>query len=224
MNAARAANALIVLIGMAVLAYGLAMTVSTPWGVSPWDVFHLGVAGRTALSLGQVAQITGVVLILAAWLIRRKHVTLVSLVNAVLVGLLIDFFRERGYVPYVDGWWGLIYLECGIVVFAAGMAMYLAPRMGAGPRDALMMSLADVLKLPPGRIRVAMDLAALGAGAALGGPLGVGTLIAALTLGPWVQLMMEPATKLCERVSSLGQRGSDGSTPIPANRSARRRQ
>lgn len=224
MNRARAVRALIVLVGMAVLAYGLAMTVSTPWGVSPWDVFHLGVAARTSLTLGQTAQITGLLLLAAAWLIRRRHVTFVSLVNALLIGFLIDFFRKNGYVPYVDGWWGLVYLECGIVVFAAGMALYLAPRMGAGPRDALMMSLSDALSRPPGPIRIAMDIAALAVGAALGGPLGAGTLIAALTLGPWVQLMLGPATRLTSRLAGESHRGSAGSTPMSANNAASRRQ
>jgi len=209
---------------MAILAYGLAMTVSTPWGVSPWDVFHLGIAGRTSLTLGQAAQATGLVVLGAAWVIRRRYVTAVSLANALFIGFMIDIFRENGYVPYVNGWLGLVYLECGIAVFAAGMALYLAPGMGAGPRDALMMSLAEALRRPPGTIRIALDLAAVSVGAALGGPVGAGTLIAALTLGPWVQLLLKPATRLSRALEQRFQRGSEGSTPSRANRSASRRQ
>lgn len=193
------------IVGMAVLAYGLAMTVSTPWGVSAWDVFHLGVVRHTGLSLGRVGQLTGLVLLVAAWLIRRRYVTGVSLANALLVGWFIDLFREHGLVAYVDGLAGLLYLEAGVVVFALGMALYLAPERGAGPRDALMMSIADRLGTGVARVRTVMEVAAVAAGALLGGPVGVGTVLAALTLGPWVARFLEPVRRLYRR--ALGSAG-----------------
>ncbi len=210
----RLIEAFIIVVGMAMLAYGLAMTVSTPWGVSAWDVLHLGVVRHTGLTLGRVGQLTGLLVIAAAWCIRRKYVTPVSVINALLVGWFIDFFRGNGLVVHVEGLAGLLYLEAGIIVFAAGMATYLAPQRGAGPRDALMMSISDACGVRVGPVRVVLDLIAVGVGLLLGGPIGIGTLIAAVTLGPWVQLFLTPAQRLCARLTYSGEAGS---TPNPSN-------
>lgn len=186
---------------MVVLAYGVSMTVSTPWGVSAWDVLHLGVTGHTPLSLGQAGQLTGLLVIGIAWMVRRRYVTIISIVNALLVGGFVDLFLKYELVPFVDGLWGLLYLELGVIIFAAGMALYLAPGLGAGPRDALMMSLSDAFGVQVGPIRIVLDLLAIGLGALLGGPVGIGTLIAAITLGPWVQVFIRPAAHLNEHNS-----------------------
>lgn len=200
------------IVGMAILAYGLAMTVSTPWGVSAWDVFHLGIVRHTGLSLGRVGQLTGLVLLVAAWMIRRRYVTAVSLANALLVGWFIDLFREHGLVQYVDGLFGLLYLEAGVAVFALGMAIYLAPERGAGPRDALMMSIADRLGTGVARVRTVMEIGAVGAGALLGGPVGIGTIVAALTLGPWVARFLDPVRRLYRRALEAAGAGLDFAT------------
>lgn len=180
-------------IGLITLAYGVAITVSTPWGVSAWDVFHLGVTQHTPLTLGQAAQLTGMVVIGIAWFVRRQYVTVLSILNAVLVGWFVDLFLKFELVPFIEGLAGLFYLELGVVIFAAGMALYLAPGRGAGPRDALMMSLSDAYGFKIGPVRMILDLIAVGLGALLGGPVGIGTIIAAVTLGPWVQVLFRPA-------------------------------
>lgn len=214
-----ATDLLYALFGMVILAYGLAMTVSTPWGVSAWDVLHLGVVNHSGISLGRVSQLTGLVVISIAWLIRKEFVTFISLVNAVLVGWCIDRFLHNGLVLYVDGTAGLLYLVAGVFVYAAGMALYLAPRRGAGPRDALMMSLSTALGIQVGPIRVFLDLLVVGTGALLGGPVGIGTMIAAVTLGPWVQRLLPVATALHQNVvAAVALRKTATSSPatIPA--------
>lgn len=212
--AALLAEGVIILVGIAMLAYGLAMTVSTPWGVSSWDVLHLGVVRHTGLTLGRVGQLTGLLVIAAAWCVRRKYVTGITVVNALLVGWFIDFFRRHDLVLYVDGLAGLLYLEAGVIVFAAGMATYLAPGRGAGPRDALMMSISDACGIKVGPVRVLLDLIAVGFGLVLGGPIGIGTVLAAVTLGPWVQLLLGPAKRLSTHITYKGEAGS---TPNSSN-------
>jgi len=66
--------------------------------------------------------------------------------------------------------------------------MYLNPRLGAGPRDGLMMGLVQRLGRPVYQVRGAIEVTVLVLGYLLGGPVGVGTLITAFTMGYAVQL------------------------------------
>ncbi len=196
-NAKRSLQSLVwdVLVGIftaPILGYGLTMTVSTPWGTSPWDVFHLGVVHHTSLSLGQVGQLTGLVLIFVSLALSRRYVRPLTIVNALAVGWCIDFYRAHEWTAQVSGFWGLLYLECGVFIFAVGMALYMAFDRGGGPRDALMLSVSERLHLPVGPVRIVLDLMVVSVGFLLQGPVGIGTILAALTLGPWVQWLMPP--------------------------------
>jgi uncharacterized membrane protein YczE len=73
-------------------------------------------------------------------------------------------------------------------VVGLGTAVYIGGAMGAGPRDSFMLAVARRLGLRVGTARTLIELGALACGAALGGSLGVGTLIFALGVGPAVEL------------------------------------
>lgn len=187
-------------LGLNVLSLGLAVSVSTPWGTQPWDVSHLGITLHTGLTLGQVSQLMGGVIVAVTLMLRGKGITLVTLDNILYIGFLLD--KLMPLVPYVSGWLGLCYLELGVVVTSIGTAMYLAPNWGAGPRDSLMLVLSQRLRMPIGPIRVGIDITVVTLGWLLGGPVGVGPLLAATTTGPWTQWFLRNITRAQNRLLS----------------------
>lgn len=60
--------------------------------------------------------------------------------------------------------------------------------MGAGPRDSLMVAVATRFDLRVGVARTIVEGTALIAGIALGGQVGIGTVIFALSIGPSVDV------------------------------------
>lgn len=193
-------KAIICFLGLNVLALGLAISVSTPWGTQPWDVFHLGITLHTGLTLGRVSQIMGGLIVLVTLLLRGKGITLVTLANILYIGFLLD--KLLPITPYVRGLAGVFYLELGVIITSIGTAMYLAPNWGAGPRDSLMLVLTQRLHAPVGAIRVAIDISVVLLGWLLGGPVGVGTLVAATTTGPWTQFFLRIITNAQQRLLS----------------------
>lgn len=183
-----------VLLGLSLLALGVAITVSTPWGTQPWDVLHLGLARLTGLSLGRVSQLIGGVVVLITLALRGKGITWLTLINVLLIGFEVDILLE--ILPYVEGVLGLVYLELGVIIVGVGMALYLTPEWGAGPRDSLMLALHQKTHIPIFQIRIALDSGVVIAGWLLGGPVGLGTLVAAFTTGPWAQLFLRWAARL----------------------------
>jgi uncharacterized membrane protein YczE len=75
----------------------------------------------------------------------------------------------------------------GIGLVAIGSGLYLMTRLGAGPRDGLMLGVHRRTGLSVRLVRTIIESSAVVAGYALGGTVGIGTLAFALGIGPAVQ-------------------------------------
>jgi uncharacterized membrane protein YczE len=166
--------------------WGVLLTVRADVGLGPWDVLHQAISDHTGWSFGVAAvSVSFAVLLLAAVLGERPG--LGTLMNAVIVGSSFDVFDRLNLAPNPHGGMGGVALDvAGIVVIGLASALYIGANFGAGPRDSLM--LAIVHRGP--RIAVAswaIQIAALSVGFALGGPVGIGTALFALGLGPCIE-------------------------------------
>lgn len=197
----------VILVGLGLMCLGLgtAITVSTPWGAKPWDIFHLGIVNLTGLSIGRVSQLVSIVAVCLALLLRGS-ITWVTVVNAVKVGFFMDLFLL--FMPYVEGIPGLLFLELGVIVSGVGMGLYLAPQWGAGPRDSLLLAVVRISGLSLSVACVIQDLLLVITGFFLGGPVGLGTLVAAVTSGPWVGFFVDRIRAKREAMEGTRQRSS----------------
>jgi len=86
-------------------------------------------------------------------------------------------------------WWLQVpYLLLGVLVMGFATAIYVGVKAGAGPRDSLMLAVSRRLKVPLRTARTGIEVIVVVVAWLLGGAIGVGTLIFALTIGPAVQL------------------------------------
>jgi hypothetical protein len=169
--------------GLFLVANGAVCTINASLGVSPWDVFHIGMANQTGLTIGRIHQLTGFTVLAVSYFFKvRIHIG--TLLNMIFLGLFIDMVITLDYLPYPDQIWTsiLLYLA-GVILFGLGVAFYISPNLGAGPRDSLMLALTRITRLKTGVIRTIMEIAVAVIGYLLGGPLGIGTVLFALTLG-----------------------------------------
>lgn len=169
------------------LCYGLSLRlmIDAHVGVSPWDVFHIGISRKTGLSVGQVSILVGAVLVAFTTLGLRERVGPGTVLNVILIGLVLDWLAPLSPHPTFWPWqWAQFGLGLLLIGFATGA--YVSAGMGAGPRDSLMLGLSRVLGWPVGRIRTGVELVVLLLGTLLGGPVGLGTLAFALVVGPSV--------------------------------------
>lgn len=167
--------------GILSLGLGIAMTLEAKLGVSPYDVLHQGLARVTGLSFGVVVVGFGL-LVLLLWIPLGQRLGIGTIINTLTVGFTVDVFL-RG-VPSPEALavrWA--YLLAGIVTIALGIGLYIGSGLGPGPRDGLMTGIA-AKGYPLWIVRTLLELTALAAGWALGGDVGVGTVIFALGIGP----------------------------------------
>ena len=169
------------LVGIPVLGVGVALTLEARLGVSPYDVLHQGIAHRTGLSVGTVVILVGFVILLF-WIPLRQRSGIGTVLNTLTVGLVIDLVLH--VMPEPDLLVARIpLLVIGILVTGLGMGLYIGAGLGPGPRDGLMTGIA-ARGFPLWAVRTVLELTALAAGWALGGNVGVGTVLFAFSIGP----------------------------------------
>jgi uncharacterized membrane protein YczE len=174
--------------GLVLYGVSLAMEVRAGLGLDPWDVFHQGVANHTGLSFGTVVIITGAAVLLA-WIPLRQMPGLGTVSNVIVLGLAVD--AALGVIPAAGPLPAQAALLLGgVLLNGIAGAAYIGAGFGPGPRDGLMTGLVRRTGGSVRVIRTGIELSALAVGAALGGSVGIGTVVYALGIGPLLHVLM----------------------------------
>lgn len=187
MNMARFFPRLIQTIGgLATCGVGVFMTLQPALGVSPWDVLHVGLAHHTGLRVGTAIIITSVAVLLLGLLLGVKP-GIGTICDILIVGSTVNLLLSLGLLANLAQ--GTLYLRIatfvgGVVITGLGIAVYVGAHLGAGPRDGLMVALHRRFHWPVWRARLAIELLGLTGGLILAGPIGLGTVLWAVLIGP----------------------------------------
>jgi len=173
--------------------YGLsaALILLSALGNDPWDVLHQGLSRQTGIGTGTWVCIVGA-LVLPLWIPLRQRPGFGTLSNVVVVGVVIEIALGAFDPPGAAGVRAAL-VASGVLLNGVATGLYIGARLGPGPRDGLMTGLAA-----RGRslraVRTAIELMVLLAGAALGGTVGIGTLVYALSIGPLAHVFVPAFT------------------------------
>ena len=175
-------------LGLFLFAAGLVANLYSGLGMSPWGVLTIGIEQHMPLTFGQTSQMIGLMVLAIGWALGFAP-GFGTIANMYLIGTFIDLIMARGLLPSptspIEQYTMLFF---SIILIGVASYLYLRVRLGAGPRDGLMMGLVKKLDRPVSTIRGALEVTVLIIGYLLGGPVGIGTVLNALLLGVSVQL------------------------------------
>jgi uncharacterized membrane protein YczE len=165
------------------LLYGVSssLLVLAGLGLDPWDVFHQGLSRTFGLAIGTWAILIGVV-VLVLWVPLRQRPGIGTLSNVVLVGGTMDIVLGQVHAPHAMAA-RIACLVGGVFLNGVATGAYIGAGLGPGPRDGLMTGFAargHSIRL----VRTGIELVVLATGWLLGGTVGVGTVVYALSIGP----------------------------------------
>jgi len=185
------------LLGLAIFGAGEALLVASTLGNSPWTVLAEGLGEHTEIGVGAATVVLSVA-VLALWLPLRQRPGLGTVLNALLVGVALGVVLDLVAKPDAIVWRST-YVLGGIALVGLGSGLYLGTRLGAGPRDGLMLGMHERTGVSIRLARTGLEVTVVVAGVLLGGTAGIGTLAFALLVGPAVQASMallhdEPAS------------------------------
>jgi uncharacterized membrane protein YczE len=171
-------------VGLVLFGAGIAFLIQAGFGVPPWDVLHVGLADRLGVSVGTVVVVVGVLLLVVQALLREP-IGVGTVANVIVIGPSIDAVLNvlpdtEMFVPR------LALMITGPVLVGIGSGFYLGVHLGPGPRDSLMTAFARRRGRTLRFARFVVEAATLVVGWLLGGPVGVGTVWFALSIGPLV--------------------------------------
>ncbi len=169
------------IVGLFIYGSGIGLMNQSGLGVPPWDVLHQGLAKQLGGTIG-IWSIAVAFLVMIPWIPLREPFGIGTILNAILIGVFIDLTISAVPAPEsVMGRW--TFLVAGIIGIGFATGLYIGANLGPGPRDGLMTGIA---KLGPSirLVRSVLEITVLATGFALGGTLGIGTVIFAVTIGP----------------------------------------
>jgi uncharacterized membrane protein YczE len=176
------------LIGLFLYGAGAALTVEAGLGVDPWTVFAEGMSLRTGIGVGWITNLIGF-FVLLLWIPLRQKPGVGTIANILLVGTSMQFVLWL--VPPIDHLAAQIgMLVGGILLVALASGLYIGAHFGPGPRDGLMTGMHARLGWPIWACRASVEITVLIVGWMLGGTVGVGTVLFAVTIGPLVHIAL----------------------------------
>ena len=176
------------LIGLFFFSAGVVSNFYAGLGMMPWGVLNVGLEKMTPLTLGQVSQVVGLAVLVLGWMLGFPP-GFGTFANMYLIGVFIDWIIAVGLLPIPMeflGQFGMLLLSVGVL--GVGSLLYMRVGLGAGPRDGLMMGLVKKTGRSVSTIRGAIEVIVLVIGYLMGGPVGIGTVISAVMVGPAVQI------------------------------------
>jgi uncharacterized membrane protein YczE len=193
--------------GLALYGASSALLVEAGLGLEPWNVLHQGLAELTGLTIGVVSIFVGAAVLLL-WIPLRQRPGLGTVSNVFVVGIAMD--GTLAAMPAAHTLAVRIpLLLAGILLNGVATGLYIAARFGPGPRDGLMTGLHQRTGRSIRLMRTAVEIAVVATGFALGGTIGIGTVLYAVSIGPLAQLFLRmfdiPSASDSSTVVATGQ-------------------
>ena len=181
-------------LGMVIFAFGNYLTVQANIGQAPWNVLCQGISLHLPLSYGVSTMLVSVMIVVTDVLLGEP-IGLATLMDAAMVGPLLDLFLYLDLVPVMENVWvGFVLMTVGMAFLALGQLVYMPAQFSCGPRAALTVGVGKRLRrLPIGAVEILIQTAACAVGWLIGGSVGLGTLWFALGNGFVMQAVFQLA-------------------------------
>lgn len=170
----------------AMFLYGLGIyfTIQADIGLAPWEAFNSGCASVTGISFGNFILLSGLAILVIDVLLKEK-IGLGTVINILLVGKVVDLLQFVNLMPKVRNFYnGIAVLLIGQFLICFATYLYISAGLGSGPRDSLMVVLGKRLpNIPIGAVRGLLEGTVMLIGWSLGAKVGLGTVIAVLSIG-----------------------------------------
>lgn len=204
-----ATRIILLLIGLTIAHLGVTLFLQADMGSDPFNVLIQGLyrffPWPETITHGTVHVGVSFLIILVLLIVDRKYILIGTLLCMILGGPIIDMFTVL-LAPVIHSQSALMLrllsLVAGCVILAFGMTIVIKSGAGTGPNDLVAVVISDKSHRKFGTVRIIVDVCFAGIGFALGGTLGLGTIVCACLVGPTAQIFFPFSEKLCNRFLS----------------------
>ena len=175
---------LYLILGLILFGLGETLLITANAGVSPWTVLAQGISIRTGYSIGLTTFFVSIG-VLCLWIPLRQKPGIGTIFNTIIISVVIDV--SLPYLPAPETiLLQILQIISAVVIVGIGSGFYLIANLGPGSRDGLMTGLQIMTNKPIFLIRAIIEISVVIVGWYLGGVVGIGTIVFALAIGPFV--------------------------------------
>ncbi len=186
-----------VLTGVFLISLGVYLFVNSRLGSDPFTVMLQGASQTLGFSLGGLNIAVKIAILLPLYLLTKAKFGLGTIVNAVFLGLFLEmFYFIFGSLEPEFILLQLTMLAGAILTIGSGIALYVSAGMGEGALESLMIFCKRKSNFSLKLVKVGLDVSFGVIGLLLGGTIGVGTVVGALSIGPVTQYMFRQVNHL----------------------------
>lgn len=190
------------LIGILIFTLGAALTIKADIGIGGWDAISVGLNSIFGISIGFWLIISSLIVLIIAAILKKEFIKVNSFITAALVGGCVDFWVEliknikldtlvKQYVLFF----------VGIIIVGIGVAIYLLPKLPANPIDHLMVTIKEKYNLKVMYAKLLVDSSCILVALIFKGPIGIGTILATVILGPAVNFFQDRIIKYYNKIT-----------------------
>ena len=179
-------------VGIVIIGLGIALFKQSHLGNDSISALNMRIAELLGISLGVENICINMIFFIAEIWFGRKYIGLGTFVNGLGIGFIITAFydpiaaffgpAEAAGLPVQ-----LLWMAVAVPVTALGVSLYQTADLGIAPYDYLSLGLRDHTPFPYFGCRVFTDALCALLCWLLGGLVGIGTLVCAFCLGPFIQ-------------------------------------
>ena len=176
------------LFGVITCGMSVALFKQSAFGTDPFQCFCGGMDIVIPISFGTLYMLINIALLVVVFFMNKRYIGIATFLNLFLVGYLVDF-TESLLVRVCENpslAVRIAYLAVGLVIMCFSSALYFTADLGVSTYDAIALRLSEKKPQAFRYIRIACDLACVGAGYLLGCVPGVGTILTAFCMGPLI--------------------------------------
>ncbi len=194
-------------IGLVIAHLGVSLFLITELGTDTFTIFIQGIARSINLSIGTCHVIALILIMVILFFTTKNYIKPGTVVCAFLGGWIIDFFlwilgdlvTETSPI-FIR----LFVVLLGCIILSFGMSIVIKSNSGTGPNDLIAIVLTDTINkkrtISFRVIRILCDITFTVIGFLLGGTFGLGTILAALLIGPMVQFFLPKSEKMISSI------------------------
>jgi uncharacterized membrane protein YczE len=177
---------IVIQIGFLLYGLAIALIVRANLGTGTWLVLEVALANIFGIKIGTMTVYMGFLVLIIA-LVLREQVGWGTLGNILSIGPWLNLSLDLISTPKNNLALQIAMFLLGVLIQGVATAVYIGVDAGAGPRDSLMLAIQRTTGVSLRVARGAIEIIVVLIGWLLGGPLGLGTVIFALLIGPSVQ-------------------------------------
>ena len=190
-------NVIFALLGIVVMGYGIGYISKLNVGADPFTGFENVIKNTTGLSLGTVAALLNAIMLVAGYLLSKKNVGIATVLFIFVSKWPIDFGYNHCYVSdnfYIN----LLLCVFALFLIGLGAAFFIVSNLGANSYDSIILGISDrinkgdkfvIIKYIADGMFLIIDLL-------FKGPIGIGTILSFLLIGPFVSISKKALIKI----------------------------